>query len=79
MLLLHGWTMDGRVWAPQLSLQEEFHLIVPNRRGCGLSSAPPSLEQESDDILRLLNRCAVERVVVMGERGGGVARRSPKN
>ena len=44
VILLHGWTLDHRMWAPQVAgLADDFFLVMPDRRGCGRATAPPDL------------------------------------
>ena len=72
LLLLHGWTLDHRSFAPQVAaLSRSMRIIVPDRRGCGLSSGTPSLEAELSDIDRLLNELVQEPVHLLGVSQGG--------
>lgn len=50
VIFLHGWTLDHRMWQPQLPLADDWTLIIPDRRGFGRSDAPPHLEREWADI-----------------------------
>lgn len=50
LILLHGWTLDHRMWRPQLPLADRYNLIMPDRRGFGASTAPPEPAQELTDI-----------------------------
>ena len=77
LLLLHGWTLDGRMFGPQLEAWAgEFTVIVPDRRGFGRSTAPPALARELDDIDALLADFALEGVHLLGmSQGGRVALR----
>ena len=36
LILLHGWTLDRRMWQPQVvDLAKHFQLVMPDRRGFG--------------------------------------------
>lgn len=50
IVMLHGWTLDHRNWAPQLSLGHHARLVMPDRRGFGQSTAPADLGREWQDI-----------------------------
>lgn len=72
---LHGWTLDRRMWAPQIgdasgaglrNLSFITTTLALDRRGFGQSSAPADLTAEADDIRRVLDRLAIERVVLVG-------------
>lgn len=77
VVLLHGWAVDRRIWAPQIeALADRFELIVPDRRGFGASTAPPGLAAETADLLTILARLDVEQAVIVGmSQGGRVALR----
>lgn len=74
LLLLHGWTLDRRMWRPQLALGADFTLIIPDRRGFGASSAAADLAREADDIARIADRLGHERLALAGvSQGAAVA------
>lgn len=74
LLLLHGWTLDRRIWAPQLPLAAQRQLILVDRRGFGQSTAPPDLAQEPRDLLAVLDALGIARTAVGGlSQGGRVA------
>lgn len=75
VILLHGWTLDARMWQPQIAgLAEGFTLAVPDRRGCGRSSAPPDLAREVDDVARIADFLGWERFGLVGlSQGASVA------
>ncbi|HWT12933.1 MAG TPA: alpha/beta hydrolase [Allosphingosinicella sp.] len=76
MLLLHGWALDRRVWAPQRALAARFRLIAPDRRGFGGSTAPADPEAELDDLLELREALGLGPMIVVGmSQAGRVALR----
>jgi pimeloyl-ACP methyl ester carboxylesterase len=71
MVMLHGWTLDHRCWAPQHALASGCRLILPDRRGFGRSTALPALEDEWRDVDALLG---AEPFVLLGlSQGASVA------
>lgn len=71
LLFLHGWTLDHRMWHPQLALADTFRLVLPDRRGFGASSAAPDLLREAEDIAGMVPE---ERFGIVGlSQGAAVA------
>lgn len=83
LILLHGWTLDHRMWAPQVAaLAGEHLLVMPDRRGCGRSTAPPDLAREADDVIAIADALGFDRFALLGLSRGAVvaldaARRYP--
>ncbi len=75
LILLHGWTLDHRMWQPQIAdLARDFTLIMPDRRGFGRSSAPPDLAREAEDIARIADFLQLDRFSLLGlSQGASVA------
>lgn len=72
LLLLHGWTLDHRMWAPQFAAFATSRLLLaPDRRGFGASSAPPDLTREADDAIALLDRFEQPSAVIVGMSQAG--------
>lgn len=84
LILLHGWTLDHRMWQPQVAgLAAEFRLVMPDRRGCGRASAPPDLAREADDVLAIADALGLAAFALCGLSQGAVvaldvARRFPE-
>ena len=58
LLLVHGGTADSSRWAPVIpALERRFTLLIPDRRGRGLSkeeaSTPYSIEREAEDLIAI--------------------------
>jgi pimeloyl-ACP methyl ester carboxylesterase len=73
VIFLHGWTLDWRIWIPQMALAG-VQIIMPDRRGFGRSNAPPSLAVERDDALKIADHYGVEHFALVGlSQGAAVA------
>lgn len=71
LILLHGWTLDRRMWMPQVAaLARHYRLIAYDRRGFGQSSAPPDLTREPDDLHAVATACAAARFTLVGMSQG---------
>jgi pimeloyl-ACP methyl ester carboxylesterase len=76
LVLLHGWTLDRRIWTPQLALAPGQRLVLIDRRGFGQSSAPPDLAREPADVLAVADALGLARFAVAGlSQGARVAMR----
>lgn len=76
LLLLHGWTLDRRLWAPQLPLVARFRLVAIDRRGFGAATAPADLGAEPADVLAVAAALGIDRFHLAGmSQGGKVALR----
>lgn len=75
LILLHGWTLDHRMWAPQIAgLAEAFFLVMPDRRGCGRATAPADLAREAEDVIAIADFLGLDRFALLGlSRGASVA------
>lgn len=75
LIMLHGWTLDWRMWQPQIdALAQHFQLVMPDRRGFGGSTAPPDLAREADDVERIADFLGLERYALIGlSQGAAVA------
>jgi len=87
LVLLHGFTVDSRMWKPQLdSLSKNFTLIAWDAPGAGQSSDPPAsftINDWADCLARLLDSIRVKQAHILGLSRGGILaqefyRRHPK-
>ena len=73
LILLHGWTLDHRMWAPQVAgLADRHFLVMPDRRGCGRATAPPDLAREAEDVIAIADFLGFDRFAVLGLSRGAV-------
>lgn len=73
LILLHGWSLDHRMWAPQIAgLAKDHFLVMPDRRGCGRASAPADLAQEAEDVIAIADFLGFDRFAVLGLSRGAV-------
>ncbi|MDY6948024.1 MAG: alpha/beta hydrolase [Pseudomonadota bacterium] len=77
IVLIHGWALDLEMWRDQIELlSPRYRVIAFDRRGFGLSSGEPDIEQDVLDIDRVLARFEIERAAVVGmSQGARVALR----
>jgi pimeloyl-ACP methyl ester carboxylesterase len=74
VLLVHGWTLDLEMWAPQVpALRDKFRLVRFDRRGFGLSAGRPGLAHDVADIEALCRHLALERLALVGMSQGARA------
>jgi pimeloyl-ACP methyl ester carboxylesterase len=77
LILLHAFPLDARMWEPvRAPLAARLRLITPDQRGLGRSPLPPtdrapSLDDAARDVLALLDKLGLERVVLGGCSIGG--------
>jgi pimeloyl-ACP methyl ester carboxylesterase len=73
LILLHGWTLDHRLWRPQVeTLGQNHFLVMPDRRGCGRAAAPPDLAREAEDVIAIADTLGFERFALLGLSRGAV-------
>ena len=78
--LIHGFGLNRAMWRWQLpALMQDFRVLTFDLLGHGESAPPasrPDLAMFSEQLLRLMDRCAIERAAVVGfSLGGMIARR----
>ena len=79
VLLIHGHTLDRRVWEPVMPglRAAGLRIVRPDLRGHGLSDRPDSgynLAHHAADLAAVLESCGLEEAVVAGYSvGGGIA------
>lgn len=73
LIMLHGWSLDHRMWAPQLDgLAGDFFCVAPDRRGCGRATAPPDLSHEAADVIAIADFLGFDRFALVGLSRGAV-------
>lgn len=77
LVLLHAFPVDARMWDPvRAPLSERLRLITPDQRGLGRSPLPetdrePNLDDAARDVVALLDRLELDKVVLGGCSMGG--------
>lgn len=75
VVLLHGFTIDRRMWGPQIeSLSSGFRVITPDARGHGLSGAPRTGYSRADrveDVREIADSLSIDRIHLVGLSMGG--------
>ncbi|WP_091670870.1 alpha/beta fold hydrolase [Amycolatopsis marina] len=77
LVLLHAFPVDARMWNPvREPLAARRRLITPDQRGLGRTPLPesehePSLDVAARDVLAMLDRLELDRVVLGGCSMGG--------
>lgn len=72
LLLLHGWSLDHRMWLPVVPiLSQRFQLIAMDRRGFGQSRGVADKGKDLQDIDSLLQQLGLEKVHLLGMSQGG--------
>jgi 3-oxoadipate enol-lactonase len=73
VVLLHGHTLDRRMWAPVLPRLAGFQVILPDLAGHGLSGPPPEGSTLAGDIAAVLDDLNLPRAAICGLSLGGAA------
>lgn len=75
LLLLHGFPFDHTIWNTVIALMDKgIRIIAPDLRGHGLSKVSNGdyfISDMAADIVRLLDRLQIDKVVVAGHSMGG--------
>jgi pimeloyl-ACP methyl ester carboxylesterase len=76
VLLIHGWPLSAKAWAPQVpALQAAgYRVIAYDRRGFGRSDKPEagySYDVLADDLKRVMDQCELQEVTLVGFSMGG--------
>jgi pimeloyl-ACP methyl ester carboxylesterase len=76
LVLLHGFSIDSRMWRPQLeALQGQFTVFAWDAPGAGRSSDPPdpyALADWADCLAACLSSAGLERAHIAGLSWGGI-------
>ena len=71
LVLVHGWTLNLRMFDPQVrDLAREFQVIRLDRRGFGRSSGDEDVSWDAEDLRRLLDTLGVTRAHLLGMSQG---------
>ena len=71
VVLIHAFSLDRRMWAPQISaLQRRFRVIRYDLRGHGNSAAPSEPYAPHDDLRSVLDTLGIDRATLVGLSAG---------
>ena len=75
VVLVHGWTLDLRIWDDQVpALRQSFKVIRYDRRGFGKSTGLPDRYTDPADLRALLDQLGIAKAHIVGmSQGGSVA------
>jgi pimeloyl-ACP methyl ester carboxylesterase len=74
ILLIHGFSLDARMWDEQFdSLAGQYHVVRYDISGYGRSTVPESTISSSDEIAALLKSLGIDKATVVGMSLGGSA------
>jgi 3-oxoadipate enol-lactonase len=75
LVFLHGFTLDRRMWQPQVEFfRDRYYVITPDARGHGLSDAPLSgysRVHRVQDLAHLIDQLKIESFHLVGLSMGG--------
>lgn len=75
VVLLHGFSLDGRMWESQSPLAKKYRLIVPDSRFHGRSEGPANsvagAVEGAADLVALFDQLRIGRAHVVGHSMGG--------
>ena len=75
LVFLHGFTLDRRMWRPQVEhFRDRYHVITPDARGHGLSDAPLSGYSRAhrvQDLAQLIDHLKIDSLHLVGLSMGG--------
>jgi pimeloyl-ACP methyl ester carboxylesterase len=75
IVFVHGFCCDRRAWAPQFAdLSRDHRCIAVDLRGRGETPAVPpyGIRQAAEDIIALIERLGLGRVILVGHSLGGI-------
>jgi len=71
VVFVHGWALDLDMWESQFAaLADSYRLIAYDRRGFGLSSGTPAIEQDVVDLERLVDALGGGKTAIVGMSQG---------
>ena len=71
VVLIHGWSLNLRMWDPQVSaLSRRFRVIRYDRRGFGKSTGNEDITWDAEDLNALLHQLGVAKAHILGMSQG---------
>src|SRR5690349_22166514 len=76
LVFINSLGSDFRIWQEVVpAFTDQFRIVVYDKRGHGLSDAPPApytIDDHTDDLIALLDRLRIERAALVGLSVGGM-------
>jgi 3-oxoadipate enol-lactonase len=71
IVLIHAFSVDRRMWAPQIALLEpRFKVVRYDLRGHGKSAAPAAPYSQHEDLRSVLDHLGIDRATLVGLSAG---------
>lgn len=72
LILIHGWTLDQRMWQYQIpTLSQHFQVVSFDRRGFGRTESKPSMDRELSDLDDIYQQLEIDSAALLGMSQGG--------
>lgn len=72
LVFLHGFSLDHRMWKPQIAeFSSNFKILVYDLRGFGKSTLPSQNYSHHEDLLQLLKHLKIKQIHLIGLSMGG--------
>ncbi len=72
VILIHGFSLDHRMWKPQIDFLSKKHQVIGyDMRGFGKSSIPADIYSHHEDLLTLIKSLQFDKVSIVGLSLGG--------
>jgi len=72
IVFIHGFTLDNRMWQPQVDFfGKKYQVVTYDARGFGRSSIPSGTYNHCDDLRALLEHLGIEQAHIVGLSMGG--------
>ena len=71
VVLIHAFSVDRRMWAPQIaSLEKRFRVVRFDQRGHGKSDAPSAPYAQHEDLRSVLDALGIDKATLIGLSAG---------
>ena len=71
VVLIHAFSVDRRMWAPQIaSLEKRFRVVRYDQRGHGKSDGPSAPYAQHEDLRSVLDALGIDKATLIGLSAG---------